>query len=381
MIPFRKFVLASLVYFILVSSGAYSDCVRNGNSLVCNNLGQISGRIFDDSYRNITDIKVDNKNEHTDLLNNAFIKMPHLTKISVVNSRIDSIYSTSIQNLTNLKQLWFSRDGITKIHQSAFTNLPSLEKIYLSHNELKSITKGILSNTTALKSIILSHNKISTIENEAFFDLPNLKMLALDHNELSTVFVHKLVSHPGVLELLWLHNNSLTLLTNYMLEKLGNLQTLNAGFNEISTVEANCFQHTPNLVTLVLTHNRLKELDGEVFPRSGMQLLRNLYLDNNLLMYLSSTFFIRAGGLKRATLMGNPWHCGCLEEIYRVFRENGIEEKCQGIFIDNQRPICVGGDVVNKHCSHVYSRELSEKYMNYMKRFPVPYVRGFRCVL
>ncbi|KAG5872997.1 hypothetical protein JTB14_024155 [Gonioctena quinquepunctata] len=209
------------------------------------------------------------------------------------------------------------------------------------------------------------------MEDSALENLPLLSKLKLDHNNIETIYIHKILSHPEQLEILWLHNNSLTLVTSFMLQRLAKLKLLNLGFNKISLIEPNAFEQTPELQTLVLTHNKLKEVDGNIFPRKGLDYLEKLYLDNNELMFLSSSFFFRLNSLKHITLVENPWDCACQEVINRILTENRITEECQKWSMDGQRPRCVSEEATNKVCSYKYNQNLSEIYRNYKNSYPL----------
>lgn len=372
-------VLTVLMILLSLKSGVKTQCVQNGSKVSCERIKQITPGFLSTIYENVTSIEINNRNEISEVAARTFKSIKNLERLTIRWSRIKKIYGETVRDLPNLKYLFLNYNGITEIYTPAFLNLPKLQKVYLSYNNLTVVRKGIFRNVTQLESIILSHNNINHFEDESFQEVTNLKKLTLDHNKLETIFLHDILSHPEKLETLWLHNNSLTFITNYMLQKLTNLKILNIGFNQISVIESGSFQHTPNLNTLVLTHNKLKDIDGDIFPRSGMDFLKNLYLDHNRLMYLTSKFFVRSSGLRKITLMGNPWFCQCLKEIYSVLNENGIEEKCQGPFSKGQRPVCVNGDVLDS-CRHTYNAQLSAKFLKYMKDFPV-YVHALDCHL
>ncbi|KAJ8973840.1 hypothetical protein NQ317_017997 [Molorchus minor] len=268
---------------------------------------------------------------------------------------------------------------IQKIYPEAFTNLTHLRKLSINGNNLITISKDIFTNLP-VQDLTLSGNKISSIETMAMKNLPNLTKLKLHGNSLTDLFVHTILSYPETLEILWLQNNSFTAVTNYMLYRLSNLRVLNVGFNSISFIEANSFNNTPILETLVLTHNVIKELDGSIYKALGMDYLKKLYLDNNRLMFLPSSFFFRLNNLERITLVGNPWFCGCLDVIHRFLFENHILEKCAGDYRNGTRAICVSDTVEDMTCKYVYNNDLSEYYELNKRKNPL-YKLPIQCIL
>lgn len=296
----------------------------------------------------------------------AAVKLEH---VSINDNKINKIFPNTFKDLP-LTFLSLGRNGIKFVFPEAFSNLPLLEQLRFEENALEEIRQGVFANLPT-KELTLSKNKIQSIENMALENLPNLRKLRLDGNKLQSIFVHRILTYPERLEILWLHNNSLTTVTNYMLQRLTNLKLLNLGFNSIALIEPNSFEQTPNLNYLVLTNNHLKEIDGSIFPAAGMAYLDKIFLDNNKLMFLSSSFFVRLRSLKKITLIGNPWLCPCLSVVQRLLAENNIQDKCNEDYTSGARPICVNDKVADTECRYSYKDELSEKYENFKREHPL----------
>uniref|UniRef100_A0A6P7G125 Connectin-like n=1 Tax=Diabrotica virgifera virgifera TaxID=50390 RepID=A0A6P7G125_DIAVI len=359
----NKFVIAVLFVFI---NKSISDCVKNRNKLVCKDIRQISQRFFNETtntLQGITSIEIRNDNQVLGVAADSFSDGKNLEVVMLFKSNIHKLYSETFKDLPELRRLYLYYNQITDLYPKTFSNLPKLSNLLLNNNNLKFIRPGVFKNLPALNSLDLDNNLLSNIEDGVLTNFPSLARLRLNNNNIETIFVHKIISFPEKLEILWLHNNSLTVVSNFMLQNLVSLKVLNLGFNKISTIEAGSFSQTPNLITLVLTNNNLKELDGSAFPIRGLDLLDNLYIDHNYLMFLRSSFFIRLSGLKKITLMGNPWFCNCLYDIYRVISENNIEEKCQGDYVNAKRPICVSDGVDVKVCQYRYNVTMRDKYL------------------
>ncbi|KAJ8921842.1 hypothetical protein NQ315_008474 [Exocentrus adspersus] len=309
---------------------------------------------------------------------NSFKSATKIRTLIISHNRIiNKIYRNSFQDLP-VHSLKLTNNSISSIFPRAFSNLSLLEALQVDYNNLQEIPTGVFVNLP-VKSLKLSHNKIFTIKNAALEDLSNLNKLMLDHNNLETIFLHKILKYPQRLEILWLHNNSLTAVSNYMLLKMNNLKILNLGFNPLTSIEPNSFSQTPKLNYLVLTNTHLKEIDGNVFPRTGMDYLENMYLDNSKLMYLKSNFFVGLGSLRKVTLVGNPWLCPCLTAVERILAENNVREMCAEAYTNGSRPICVN-DQVNNECKPIYNEALSEKYERYKTEHPF-YTPTINCIL
>lgn len=278
-----------------------------------------------------------------------------ISKCDIKRIRSDTFVDLSVSYISLLE------NGIERLYAGAFKNLSRLEKLSLAYNKIEVIPVEVLSGLP-MQSLTLSNNLIKTIEDGALKNLPNLKRLHLDSNVLGNIVIHKILDHPETLEILWLHNNSLKILTNHMLNGLTNLKVLNLAFNQIQTIENDSFGQTPNLDTLVFTHNRIKEIDGAVFPRRGLNYLTKLYMDHNELMFLSSNFFLRLNGLKKITLVGNPWICQCLDIVTRILYDNQIREECQFEYNSGGKPVCISDESQNI-CSYKYNNELSSQYL------------------
>ncbi|KAJ8927331.1 hypothetical protein NQ314_020217 [Rhamnusium bicolor] len=341
-------------------------CDNVNNRVLCTSVNEVSNVTLSplEDISSVTEIEIRNNSE-LHLSASAFKSTVNLERVVIEFNNINNIFSDTFKDLP-LKYVSIQYNNIKTIFPRAFSDLPDITKLILTGNNLKEIPRRVFSNLP-IQELKLSKNNISTIEDMALENLPNLKNLKLDHNKLVSIFVHRILSYPTQLEILWLHNNSLTMVTNYMLQKLANLTVLNLGFNSISVIEPNSFVQTPKLGTLVLTHNQLKEIDGSIFPRTGLVYLKKLYLDNNKLMFLSSNFLFPLNGLRRITLVGNPWYCSCLNDVQILLAENKILEKCAEDYNNGKRPVCVSEIVADNVCRHTYNEALSEKYETYKK--------------
>ncbi|XP_056639559.1 connectin-like [Diorhabda sublineata] len=361
-----------ILFFVLLHGKVSCDCIKKINRIFCNETTFVSGDIFNGTLDNINYIEIINRSRKPlTITKDSFKNGTDLKTILMKENKIRKLYAYTFRDLRNLESLYLYLNDISDMYPPTFVNLSSLKTIFLNENKLSFIREGTFEDLPNLSQLDLSHNQLTELGDKALNNLPNLTKLKLNNNKIRAIFVHKILSHPKKLKILWLHNNTLTVLSNFALENLSNLKILNLGFNNISTIEEGTFNQTPQLNVLVLTHNKLKEISGNEFPRRGMDFLETLYIDHNYLMYLQSKFFIRLSSLKSVTLMGNPWFCPCLEDIYKTLRDNEIKEKCQQRYMTGERPICVNDNVENKLCTFHYDPVLSRKYINYFIHFPI----------
>lgn len=372
--------LAFVICFILTNAAQKSEsaCQNVKNTVTCEFVASISDRTISQipGISEVTHLTI-KSNPSFEILADSFKSVVKLENVIINDNKINKIYSSTFKDLP-VKYLNLGHNGINSIFPGAFSNLPRLERLRFNENNLEEIRSGVFSNLE-VRELTLSKNKIRSIENNALENLPNLNKLRLDGNRLQSIFIHRIVTYPERLELVWLHNNSLTAVTNYMLQKLTNLKILNLGFNKIALVEPNTFEQTPNLNYLVLSHNDLKEIDGSIFPPLGMAFLEKIYMDNNKLMFLSSSFFVRLNSLRKITLVGNPWLCPCLTEVERMLTQNNIQNMCNEDYTSGRRPICVN-EVDDVQCRYVYKDELSEKYEAFKRQNPL-YRPTISCIL
>ena len=91
----------------------------------------------------------------------------------------------TIQQLKNLKTLYFRNNKLTFIPSLKLSNLPNLQQLYLSNNQLTSIPSLTLSNLSNLIELELSHNQLTSIPSLTLSNLPNLQRLYISNNQLT----------------------------------------------------------------------------------------------------------------------------------------------------------------------------------------------------
>nr|XP_023029069.1 chondroadherin-like [Leptinotarsa decemlineata] len=355
----------ALVLSLLVDF-AHTGCITKVLKAECTSVTQLSAEYFDrylDNYRNIRELYIAHNNLELLIYISAFKNTPNLERLVIYSSRIRKVFNGTFDGLP-LKTILMNNNSIEEVYPGAFHNLYLLENLSLAYNKLKTIPKGIFKDLPKLDFLRFSENEISSIDDSALENLPLLENLQLNYNKLQTIVIHKVVSHPQNLKYLFLDSNYLSSITKYMLRKLTSLEDLDCSYNRISIIEAGAFEQTPKLKNLNLHHNILKEVDGTIFPKRGLVNLKWLELDNNELMSLSSNFLSKFPSLESISLYENPWKCACLSAIRRVLFDNEIKEKCEEVYSNGERAVCVTNVSINE-CSYEYDDGLKKIFMDY----------------
>ncbi|CAH1103703.1 unnamed protein product [Psylliodes chrysocephalus] len=353
-----RFVLVSCFGLVILKS-VEAEFIKGyaGGVLVCENVTKITREVLNENYENFKSIRIWNTSEPFGI--SPFTNMKNLKIIQIGGSRIGIIYSETFKDLSHLQYVYIDHVIIGDIQESVFYNLPQLEKVEIMYTNIPFLRKGIFRNVPQLSLIYLQNNNIRYIENEPFYNVPYLKVLLL-------------------------HNNLLTVVTKDMMYNLANLVHLNLANNSISIIEKNSFDATPILTKLNLEDNQLKTLDLDIFPSTGMENLKVIYLNSNQLMYLPSKFFTRTPALEEIGLSHNPWFCPCLFKIYGILNRSNIREvwvkeiciksrdnpcKKPMPFSPWRLPICINRNVLDINCINTYSPKLSGKYLKYTKDY------------
>lgn len=260
-----------------------------------------------------------------------------------------------------IQELNLQSNGIVDIENGAFTNVESLKMVYIVDNKLSEVKNGLF-NGLPLETIGLSKNQISFIEKGAFTNLNRLKRLYLDGNRLTEFEPEIIMNNPETLEILDLHGNAFTGIDRNTVKGLNNIKVLNFKNNKISRISSYTFDSLLNLEVLILSNNWLQELNAEAFPKSGLQKLQKLQINNNRLSYLTPTVLERFENVKSIRIAGNPWQCPCLDAISTWLSDNEVQQKCDRDYYDGSRPVCVVDDLHRDTCEYSNNVDYYQKY-------------------
>lgn len=291
-------------------------------------------------------------------------KFPELVYVSFLDNKI-ALLEAGMFSKTRLEKLFLHRNEIRNIQKGTFDGMFHLSNLALDRNKLSTIRKDIFCNLPVVR-LSLSNNLISTMEDSCFTNMSLLETLLLDNNLLTNFDARATMGNSERLQKLWLHNNLLTIVTRDTLHNMQNLRILNLSSNKIRTIETRTFESTPKLQLLALSNNEIKSLTSNVFAARGTIRIENLYLEANHLCHLSSSFLLRMPYLKRASIVGNPWSCGCLEIVHRWFNEAAVSQSCDRKLFDGKRPVCVmSGDNVyacDENCNDTVAEHFKSAY-------------------
>ncbi len=273
---------------------------------------------------------------------------PHLLKLDLSHNKLQSLDVHNLANLTALKLLDLSRNGLKYLHSSSKLEhfWARIEWLDLSHNaleEMPSFLKISPLHMTRREDLVspwkmvyldLSHNKIEHLEPGGVF-APHA--VNLEHLDLSFNLLHSIP--PGVftqtlsnLLHLSLSNNHITHLSSRAFEGLTRLRALNISHNLLTGLQGSEFTggltpNTPDAGGNIIFNYTSSWLDLQVLDFSYNNLSyvsRETFQVNSLLCYDSFCSFHQEP-LKQQNQC-QPWKChqlqihkirkGCLEHVW-----------------------------------------------------------------
>lgn len=233
------------------------------------------------------------------------------------SSQVNELCNTLQKKLKKnwLRNLDLSYNGFSiNDNSSILSNCPEIKEVLnLSHNQIRINCLDFLKNQTQvqvlsvennhikllptcddkavhlpnLTEVSFRYNHILSVKSMAFKNTPNLKTLKLNINMIAVLEQKALKGLYG-LETLRLDNNLLTILTKNTFEDLISLQTLNLRNNRISVIFNETFYRLGNLTILDLGGNKITHFQPSGLD--GLRQLANLYLDDNKLKKIDSSF-------------------------------------------------------------------------------------------
>ena len=178
-----------------------------------------------------------------------------LTKLSIQDSPMESMYEDMFGMMPRLKTLNFMFCGIETIHPETFSGLKNLEELSFEQNRLsEEQIKQLESLPSSLKSISLGYNRITAIGNGTFEGFLTLEHLSLGGNQISVLILGGFYG-------------------------LQSLTRLDLSYNVIYAIEPGSFEGLSSLTDLSLIGNNIAEIHPESFR--GLKLLHNLDLSSN----------------------------------------------------------------------------------------------------
>ena len=91
-------------------------------------------------------------------IDNMFHPLRNLTKLTMTSIGLEKIPENTFWNLTELKVIDLSKNGITKWHPDLFKDQENLQKLILANNKITSIDEKSLKNLKYLRELDISNN-------------------------------------------------------------------------------------------------------------------------------------------------------------------------------------------------------------------------------
>lgn len=313
------------------------------------------------------------------ILPGAFEKSKQIIFLSLYLMKGPIVFGEdSLKELNNLEVIYF-KEGLVTLYDDTFKYTPSLRRIQMKLSQFTTelakkfdrftylmslrIFDGHLGNIKAysfssnnidMVFLELSSCSIVSIEAKAFATLINLAKLDLSNNTLMRIA-------PGVfdglskLTTLILKNNNIYRIRETELHGLIQLTFFDISYNDLTEIASKAF-HNLKVKDFMLNNNRLKKIDKELFNYPKSNMIRNIYLQNNLIDRIDDGAF---AGLRMNILnltrnklrfVGDKMFEGCTSILQLDLAENLITRisdnpfnNCQiktiNFFIDDQQSL------------------------------------------
>lgn len=313
----------------VITSFVKQECSKFGKTLDVsrNNIFFLHSR-----FLNLKELKCLNLsgNAMSQSLNGSeFINLTSLQYLDFSWNRLDLLYSSAFQELTNLVVLdvsnnnhYFESEGLT--HMLNFTkNLKNLKTLRMNHNKISTSTNMEM-ESESLERLEFRDNRLDMLWRDGdtryinyFKKLINLKVLDISHNNLISIQPEVFNGLPDKLSELYIKSNNLKSFNWERLSFLQSLHVLDLSGNYLTTVPrmlSNCtsslenlilhknqiFKLTPNFLKdafslkyLDLSFNHIKYIEESSFPDNVVKQMDMLLLHKNrFLCTCNATWFI-----------------------------------------------------------------------------------------
>ncbi|XP_053311958.1 toll-like receptor 7 [Spea bombifrons] len=252
-----------------------------------------------------------------------FIPLRNLKYLDFSNNRIDLLYQTAFQELTELEVLdlssnkhYFLAEGIT--HMLNFTsNLKKLKKLMMNWNEISSSTNNEMVSQS-LHTLEFKGNSLYILWKEGdkrylnfFKRLSKLSKLDISDNSLASIPPGVFEGMPPKLIELCLAKNKLKTFDWEKLHLLQKLEVLDLSDNYLTAVPSVLSKCTTSIKKLILSNNKIKKLTQQ-FLKNAFS-LKYLDLSNNKIRFIGQSSFPEdvIDNLDLLLIGGNPFKCNC----------------------------------------------------------------------
>ncbi len=244
------------------------------------------------SLENLTNLRELNLSYSANLSGNIPPSLSNLTTLEILNfdfDQLDGTIPTSIGNLINLTDLRLTANQLSETIPTSLGNLSKLEYLGLERNDLTGTIPPSLGNLTAIKYLKLNDNDLTGTIPTELGNLANLQFLYLSDNRLSGSIPASL----GNLSNLWILDLTINDLTGTIPTELGDLtklQYLKLKANRLSGTIPASLGNLTDLRNLSLGYNKLTgeipvNLSNLNISASSLEIGYNgLYTDNSTLI-------------------------------------------------------------------------------------------------
>lgn len=388
----KTLVVLAFVCIVQVTHVVCCEFHAKELSVICKSFSDLSN-LKDDSSWNVIKV-INNGNEKLDTLTETSVrKIPQVNELWV-NGLLNGIENGALKNLAKLDKVYLENNKIATISPgmfdnpsvktvivnnsnvqeilpSSFVNLPQLTEVFIVRNHISMIHANVFSNTN-IRDLDLSENSIQFLENNALTDMKQLETLNLMKNSLTSFDAQRLLSTSPSLSLLVLSGNHIQSLSKQMFDGLENLKDLYLGHNNLETLAHNCFHGLKNISRIDISNNNLKELSADLFPKEGIVSLRDLFLHENQLCFLSAGVLERMPNLRQLSYGGNPWQCPCWELLNHWITDKRISRACHEEYKQGKRPECIITDRAPTQCIYDVDelKEIPQLFSNQVADYP-----------
>ncbi|XP_063607043.1 protein toll-like [Penaeus indicus] len=244
-----------------------------------------------------------------------FASTPNLVMAELGSNELTSVPEDLFANLTKLLNVSLWNNQLTDIQGSLFSDITGLRFLDLRDNFLSDITNRQFQGMKLLKRLNLGGNQISSLNKDSFRDLRSLEELELHSNWLENLPTG-IFDNQRLMQKLILSNNSLSELPDRIFQKCESLKMLDLSVNNLQHIEKSQLPtHKSSLTYLNLGSNNVsfpeyRNGSGNSFipydfPLTNQLELQHIFLDNNRITEIPSSFNILFVDLKTIDLSGN----------------------------------------------------------------------------
>ncbi|XP_076252725.1 uncharacterized protein LOC143191470 [Rhynchophorus ferrugineus] len=252
----------------------------------------------------------------------------NLSSLTIVNSRLDKLNSSSFKGFYKLERLTFVNSSSSGMSKNVFKGLYSLRYIDISGLSDLNIDPRIFKPLKYLEVLDLSNYNLRDLQNN-LNTLKSLEILNLSSNVLQL----EKDSFSGLrkLQVLCLTDNKLSSLPVGLFASLKKLTHLYLNKNYLSQLVPGIFSNLNSLEMLDLSHNQLTANSLHNIVPISVSNMKYLYLQNNYIRTQSRSnvdyyfsIIVNHPSLKRIDVNNNEWRCSILFYLLLLLRNNYI---------------------------------------------------------